>query len=228
MGSLTGAIPSAVGSRRVKLSHSGKVFRPSAENLSRWHTWMKYVALDQVWVWALFCFFGMYLNVNLATGIVKSGTNLSGIAAGAYQAHYLAERLWSGFWFLTLLNGFWILFSTQLGNTDIMVRTATDVLWLASARVRSWRGGDVRAIYYLILFAFSLWGAGWLWFGRGADWFQLLANIAGFVLAVAGVQVFLVNRRFLPRQIRPPLWREILLLGTSVFYAFFTIMWWTQ
>jgi hypothetical protein len=38
---------------------------------------------------------------------------------------------------------------------------------------------------------------------------------------IAGVQIFLVNRRFLPRVVRPPLWRELGLLACSAFYAFF-------
>jgi hypothetical protein len=35
------------------------------------------------------------------------------------------------------------------------------------------------------------------------------------------VQIFLVNRRFLPAAVRPPLWREAGLLLCSGFYAFF-------
>ena len=52
--------------------------------------------------------------------------------------------------------------------------------------------------------------------------FKILANMAGVVLLIAGVQIFLVNRRFLPKAVRPPLWREIGLLTCSGFYAFFT------
>ena len=39
----------------------------------------------------------------------------------------MAEHLWRGLWVLALLNGFWILFSTHLGNTDLLVRTVTDL-----------------------------------------------------------------------------------------------------
>src|SRR5688572_16243247 len=105
MGSLVGAIPSALGGHEVKLSHVGKVFEANDENLKRWAEWTRYVHFDQIWVWGLFCFLGMYLNVNLATFIVPHGTDLQGLAAGSYQAKYLAERIWPGFWFLTLFNG---------------------------------------------------------------------------------------------------------------------------
>jgi hypothetical protein len=219
MASKVGAIPSAVGGHAIQLSHVGSVFPATRENLVRWREWMRYVHADQLWVWGLFCFLGMFLNVNLATAIIPAGTDLQGLAAGAYQAEYLS-KIWSGFWFLTLFNGFWILFKTQLGNTDILVRTITDAVWMSSHRAREWRLG-IRAIYYGILVVFSVWGALVIRSASPFQLFKILANMAGIVLLIAGVQIFLVNRRFLPRAVRPPLWREAGLLACSGFYAFF-------
>jgi hypothetical protein len=219
MASKVGAIPSAVGGHSIQLSHVGTVFPTSPENLARWREWLRYVHADQIWVWGLFCFFGMYLNVNLATAIIPAGTDLQGLAAGAYQAEYLS-RIWPGFWFLTLFNGFWILFKTQLGNSDILVRTITDAVWMSSPRAREWRMG-IRAIYYGILVVFSVWAVVAIRSASPFQLFKILANMAGIVLLVAGVQIFLVNRRFLPKAVRPPLWREAGLLLCSGFYAFF-------
>jgi len=221
MGSKVGAIPSAIGGLQIQLSHVGKVFEAKEESLARWRDWMRYVHVDQIWVWGLFCFFGMYLNVNLATYIVPAGTDLQGLAAGAYQAQYLAERVWPGFWFLTLFNGFWVLFKTQLGNTDILVRTVTDAAWMASPTAREWKLG-IRAIYYGVLVAFSVWGVLAIHSATPFRLFTILANMAGIVLAIAGVQIFVVNRRFLPPAVRPPFWREAGLLVCSAFYAFFS------
>jgi hypothetical protein len=220
MGSKVGAIPSAVGGHEIQLSAVGTVFPTTAQNMARWREWMRYVKVDQIWVWGLFCFVGMFLNVNLATALIPAGTDLQGLAAGAYQAEYLS-KIWQGFWFLTLFNGFWILFKTQLGNTDILVRTITDALWMSSPRARASRLG-IRAIYYGILIAFSIWGAIMIRSASPFQLFKILANMAGLVLLVAGVQIFLVNRRFLPVAVRPPLWREVGLLACSAFYAFFT------
>ena len=89
MGSKVGAIPSAVGGVEIKLSHVGTVFPATDANLARWREWLRYVHADQIWVWGLFCFLGMFLNVNLATAIIPHGTDLQGLAAGAYQAEYL-------------------------------------------------------------------------------------------------------------------------------------------
>ncbi|MGH9373801.1 MAG: Nramp family divalent metal transporter, partial [Vicinamibacterales bacterium] len=219
MGSKVGAIPSAVGGHAIQLSHVGTIFPASGANLTRWREWMRYVHADQIWVWGLFCFLGMFLNVNLATAIVPHGTDLQGLAAGAYQAEYLS-KIWPGFWFLTLFNGFWILFKTQLGNTDILVRTITDAVWMSSGRARSHRLG-IRAVYYGILIAFSIWGVFVIRSASPFQLFKILANMAGIVLMIAGIQIFLVNRRFLPRALRPPRWREAGLLLCSAFYAFF-------
>jgi hypothetical protein len=219
MGAKVGAIPSAVGGIEIKLSQVGVVFPTTAANLVRWREWMRYVLADQIWVWGLFCFLGMFLNVNLATAIIPHGTDLQGLAAGAYQASYLS-KIWPGFWFLTLFNGFWILFKTQLGNTDILVRTITDATWMASSRARDSKRG-IRAIYYGILLIFSIWGVFVIRSASPFQLFKILANMAGIVLAIAGVQIFLVNRRFLPPAVRPARWREAILLGCSAFYAFF-------
>jgi hypothetical protein len=220
MGATVGAIPSAVGGHAIQLSHVGTVFPTTTENLRRWREWMRYVQIDQIWLSGTFCFAGMFLNVNLATALIPHGTDLQGLGAGAYQAEYLS-RIWPGFWFLTLFNGFWILFKTQLGNTDILVRTIADCAWMSSARAREWRFG-IRAIYYGILIVFSIWGMIVIRSASPFQLFKILANMAGIVLLIAGVQVFIVNRRFLPRAVRPPMWREAGLLACSAFYAFFT------
>src|SRR4029453_4279609 len=208
-----------VGGPQIQLSHVGTVFPTTSQNLARWREWLRYVHTDQLWVWGLFCFVGMYLNVNLATAIIPHGTDLQGLAAGAYQAEYL-RKIWPGFWFLTLFNGFWILFKTQLGNTDILARTVTDALWMAG-QGRGGKRPGIRGLYYGILLVFSIWGAFVIRSASPFQAFKILANMAGIVLAVAGVQIFLVNRRFLPAAVRPALWREAGLLACSAFYAFF-------
>ena len=221
MGATVGAIPSAFGGHQLQLSHVGKVFVVNEQSLSQWRQWLKYVHADQIWVWGLFCFLGMYLNVNLATHIIPRGFDMGGPGAGSYQAEFL-RKLWAPLWFITLFCGFWLLLKTQLGNTDTLVRTVTDVLWMSSRNVRQWKGGRVQSVYYTTLAVFTGWAFVTLWSASPMELFTVLANIAGLVLAIGGVQIFLVNRRFLPRELRPPLWREAMLLGCAAFYAFFT------
>jgi len=221
MGGRVGAIESAVGGRHTPLSPIGVVFPLTTANLLRWHAWWRYVLIDQVFVWALFCGLGIFLTVNLATSVVPPGSDMQGLATGAYQAQYMAAHLWRGLWVLTLLNGFWILFSTHLGNTDLLVRTVTDLTWTGSASARRWTRGRASLIYYGVLFAFSCWAVYTMRLGGPFALFKVMANVAGFVMAVAGVQILIVNRRFLPRALRPPLYREALLVLCVGFYGFF-------
>ncbi len=223
MGAKVGAIASAVGGRHVQLSHTGKVFAITPENMKRWATWWRYVVVDQIWLWALGCFLGMYLNVNLARAIIPPGTDMEGLAAGAHQAKYMADHLWSGLWFLGLLNGFWILFSTHLGNTDTLIRTVTDIIWTASPRVRQWKGG-VAGVYYVLLLAFSAWGACAIGAGKPMDWFKLLGMMAGVIIALASVQLLWVNTRLLPPELRPVWWRRAGLVLCALFYGAFSIV----
>jgi hypothetical protein len=223
MGAVVGAIDSAVGGRHVRLSPVGAVFPETPENLARWRAWWRYVHIDQVLVWALFCAIGMFLTVNLATHVVPQGTQMQGIATGAYQAQYMSVRLWSGLWVLTLMNGFWILFSTHLGNTDLLVRTVTDITFTGSRTSRRLSRGSASFIYYTVLAAFSIWAVYAMRLAGPFALFKIMANMAGFVMAMAGIQILIVNRKFLPRALRPPLYRELLLAGCVLFYGFFTV-----
>jgi hypothetical protein len=222
MGGRVGAIASAFGTRQAPLSPVGSVFPINDENLRRWRVWWRYVEVDQIWLWAAGCFLGMFLNINLATYITPLGTDLTGAGAGAYQAQYMAQGLWAGLWFLALLNGFWILFSTHLGNTDILVRTVTDILWVADDRLRI--KGNISRIYYTLLIIFVAWSVFGVNWGSAMNLFKVLANVAGLVLAIASVQLLIVQRRFLPASLRAPRWRQAMLIAVAVFYGALTLL----
>ena len=199
------------------LAAVGCVFPPTVENLRRWAVWWKYALLDQTALWALGCVAGMFLNVNLALAIIPANTEISGYSVGAFQARYMAEQLWTGFWALCLLNGFWILFKTQLANTDCLTRVVADVGWSGWPRVRRWPASRV---YAGLLMLFTSWGVVSLGFGETAlGLFKLLGAVAGPVLAVASFQILRVNTRFLPPEVRPPLWRRATLVLCGLGYA---------
>ncbi len=229
MGAKTGAIAGAVKHRRISLSAAGKIFPATAENLARFKGWQRYATADQFWLWGLGAFAGMYLNVNLATGIMPPGTDISQIGAGAYQAEYMARNLWAGFWALALLNGFWVLFSTHLGNTDVLIRTITDILWVGSPNVRNWRGGDVSYVYYALLGGFTVWAMIVVNFADAMSLMTIMGNLAGLVLAVASVQILRVNTTLLPREARPSWRRRVLLAACCLFYTvFFLVVVWDR
>jgi hypothetical protein len=70
--------------------------------------------------------------------------------------------------------------------------------------------------------AFSIWSVLVVGSASPMRLFTILANVAGLVLVIAGIQILIVNRKFLPAAVRPKLWRELLLVACVLFYAFFT------
>jgi hypothetical protein len=222
MGSVVGFIPSAVGGKEVKLSHVGSVFEPNQSNMSRWREWWRYLWVDQGVLFGIGCVVGMYLCVLLAYGLIPHGTDISGLAAGAYQADYLSKKIHGIFWFLTLLNGFWILFGTQLNNMEGFVRVITDHMWNGSERMR--KVGDVRYVYYTILVLFVIWGCIAAHLAQPFALIIIGANMAGFIFVFSGVHILVVQHRFLPKEVRAPMWRQVIIALSCIFFAFFVLM----
>lgn len=223
MGSLVGAIGTVVGSEQHTMAGTGVVFPITTENLRRWKTWWTYAKADQIWLWAMGCFIGMFLNVNLATALIPPGTNMEGTNTGTQQAAAMAG-LWSGFWYLALLNGFWILFSTHLGNTDVMVRTVTDIWWVASDKVRERTKGQISKVYYFILLLSTIWGCIAVLSGEAMQLFKFLGFMANLILAISAVQILIVNTTLLPKELRPSYIRRALLVVCALFYGTFFVL----
>ncbi|WP_373652175.1 Nramp family divalent metal transporter [Schlesneria sp. DSM 10557] len=220
MGALSGMFGNALTGEHGGVKPIGTTFPVTTENLRRWKVWWRYSVLDQVALWAFGCLLGMFLNVNLAAALIPADAELPGMAAGTFQAHYMAEKLWSGFWYLALLNGFWILFSTHLGNTDVLVRMVSDISLVAFPRVRQWPASRVYAVLLLVLTAWALFAVR---VGTVLQLFEVLGVIACPIMAIAALQILRVNTRFLPKELRPAMWRRIGLLLCSLAYGGLTV-----
>jgi hypothetical protein len=231
MAATVGFIPGLVGGRRVELSATGKVFEPTPENVGKFRAWWRYIRFDQGWVWTVGCFLGMGLPALLTVQFIAPGTQIGGMAVAVRQAEGISAAfggLQSAggalLWYLTLLTGFWILYSTQLGIMDLLPRTVTDILWTSTPGVRRWAKGDVRKVYYSTLVVFVVWGCIAINLAQPFILILLGAFVAGLMMSIYGVQVWWVNRKYLPREIQAPLWRQAALLLFSAFFGFFTIV----
>ncbi len=221
MGAWMGSIGGVLAEGHAELEQTGRVFPATPDNLRKWSVWWTYSMIDQSVLWAAGCVIGMFLNVNLAMAIVPADADLSGYAAGAFQARYMADQLWSGFWALCLFNGFWILFSTQLGNTDCLTRVISDICWSGWPSLQRWKSSRV---YATLLMIFTVWGVAALAYGENAlQLFKVLGMLASPILACGAFQLLRVNTRFLPREIQPPLWRRAALVMCGIFYTAVTV-----
>ncbi len=224
MSGTVGYVQAVIGAQQVNLSRTGVVFPPSEENVRRWKGWWAYLRADQWYIWTTGCIVGMGLPVLTTITFVRPGTIMGGYGVAAYQAHALAEQFGPALWVLTLLSSFWILFSTQLGNTEGFARVTTDILWAANERIRGWRGGGMRVIYYSALLGLALGGCVVLPLADPLTLILLGANIAGGNLVVLSLHTLVVNRKFLPRELRPSLWREAGLVLCALFFLGFALL----
>ncbi|HYJ42491.1 MAG TPA: hypothetical protein VEW08_17000, partial [Steroidobacteraceae bacterium] len=167
---------------------------------------------------------GMMLPALLYVTFVAPGTDIKGLAISAVLAQTIGATAgpWLGLCVAGL--GVWILFKTQLDCVEGMTRSITDILWTGSARVRRWRGGDVRAVYYTVLAVVVVWGIIALKLAAPVMLLQIGANIASAIFVIASLHVMYLNTRILPIALRPPLWRRLALVGMALFYGFFVVL----
>lgn len=218
MSATVGYIPSAMAEARP-LPAQGNVFVVSTTSLARWREWWRYVHLDQWLIFGCGSVLGMMLAAVFTLEFVPSGTVAGEWAVATLQAEGIAARYGPVFWYLTLLCGFGILFSSQLGIVDGLPRVTTDILWASSPRLRA--SGDVRRVYYGVLGIFAVWGCIALNLARPLTLIIIAANVGAVIFVIESVHTLIVNRRFLPSELRGARWREGCLAACAVFYGSF-------
>jgi len=219
-----GYIPAAVGGKHVHLAHTGFTFAEGEESMQRWRGWWRLVRADQ---WGIFCggaIIGMMLPALLYVTFLPAGSDLQNLAISAALAFAVNEAAGLIAGGAIAFLGAWLLFKTQLDLLDGMVRTLTDLLWTGSRRVRSWRGGDIRAVYYGVMAVVVGWAFIALRLAQPIVLLIIAANVAGAVFVISSLHLLYINTRLLPPQVRPPAWRRAALVGMAAFYGFFVVM----
>jgi hypothetical protein len=217
MAAKIGYIASAIGGKKLHVSPSGSVPKPTPENVERFTGWWKLLNFDQ---WAIFWvggMLGMALPGLLYVSQVAPGTTLPswGIAVSAAQNFgTLGLYMIAGI-------GFWILFSSAMSNLDLVPRQCTDMLWFSSPTVRKLAKDDIRKVYYGLLIAVLVWGTIYVNITLPIIILAISANVANFTMALSAILTVIVNRKFLPKEFRPQVWREVIMYICLVFFGFF-------
>lgn len=221
MGQRAGYIPAAVGGQKVNLAHSGFIFSPDAEGMRRWRGWWRVVRADQWGVFFVGAILGMLLPALLYVTFLPPGADIRGLGISAALAQSIGMRAGPLLAGMIAFLGVWLLFKSQLDILEGSVRAVTDILWTGSRRLREWRGGDVRAVYYAVLALVVIWGMIALRLAQPIVLLQLGANVASVVFIIASLHLLYVNTRLLPSELRPPFWRRACLVMMALFYSFF-------
>jgi hypothetical protein len=221
MGERAGYIAAAIGGKKVNLAHSGFMFPPDKEMLRRWHNWWRIVRADQWGVFFCGAMLGMLLPGLLYVTFLRPGTDIRGLGISAALASGISAQAGPLLGGVIAFLGAWILFKTQLDQLEGMVRAITDIVWTGSRRVRAWKLGDVRAVYYAVLGVVVLWGIVALRLVQPVALLLIGANVAGAVLVISSLHLLYINTRLLPPHVRPPTWRRVALVAMALFYGFF-------
>ena len=221
MGERAGYIAAAVGGEKVHLAHTGFIFTDGEEARRRWDGWWRLVRADQWGVFFTGAILGMVLPALLYVTFLPRGTDIAGLGISAALASAVGSQSGALLGGVIAFLGAWLLFKTQLDSLEGMSRAITDILWTGSHRVRAWRGGDVRAVYYCVLGVIVVWGIFALRLAQPIVLLQIGANIAGVIFIIASFHLLYVNTRLLPPHVRPPMWRRAALVVMALFYGFF-------
>lgn len=232
MGSVVGAIPSAVGGRHVTLSHIGKTFSITTENLRRWQDWWRYILVDQVYVWAPGCFMGMalpaLLSLEFAPHSALIGAKLDWAqslitADGIRHAPQFSVATGKILWIITVFVGLLVMLPSQMSVVDDFSRRWTDILWSGSRRIRQkFSDKHVKHIYYSILFTYVLWTAvcAYLFSTYGTPKLMTLviANLNNLAIGLTSFHLLWVNCTLLPPEVRPRWYHRAGVIACGVFY----------
>lgn len=232
MGSVVGAIPSAVGGKEVTLSHLGKAFAITADNMRKWKDWWKYIVVDQVFVWGPGCFMGMALPALISLEFSDTSTLIGSkldwaqsliTADGISRDTRFGPAMANVMWIVTILVGMLVMLPSQMSIVDDFSRRWTDILWSGSKRLRNNPDGNaVKVVYYTILTFFLAWTVVFTYifsnYGTPRLMTLVVANLNNLALGVTSFHLLWINCRLLPREIQPRWYHRAGVIACGAFY----------
>jgi hypothetical protein len=226
MGSQTGAIPSAIGGRAIALSHVGKVFRITPENLLHWKSWRRHVYKDQIGMWMTCSFVGMALPCMMSLEFLRnapvSGHQVAAMSAEGIAGHFPEWRaLW---WSVSLFVSFLVLAPNAVLSGDLLARMWTDLLWIGSPRLQKQGEENVWKVYYSLLGLYTVWGFIALASLDPLQIATLSAVLMNVALGWSSFHTLYVNRTLLPKELRPNLFLQAGLIACGIFFLAMTVV----
>ena len=232
MGRHVGAIPSVIGGRELKLSHSGTVFQVTSESLRRWKEWYRHLVRDQVVVWMPACFLGVALPSMLSVQFLPRGTEASswvaaGMTSAGVKTHVAAA--WGAdagqlFWYLTMLCGFLVLGPTMSTHSDGVIRRWVDVFWTASPRLQKLDPSSIRWVYFAVVVGYGIFGVIMLSLAPPLELLKFAANLFNYALGFSCFHTLFVNLTLLPPALRPGWFMRIGMAASGLFFSLLALI----
>jgi hypothetical protein len=219
MGYRTGYIAGLRGEQR-QVAAVGVTFPDDERNAAVWKRWMGYLRLDQWLVFFGGAMIGMFLPIILMRQMVLlSGQEPTQANVPTFVANVLDQEYGRWLFYIALFVGFLILFDTQLGIFEALVRNTTDSVNM-SPRLQQAIAGDPRRFYYpFMLVLIAIIGVV-LHFFQPARLILISANMSNFGALIFPFMLMYMNWK-LPRAARPKGWVYLVLVLNVLFFGFF-------
>ncbi|MGH8929218.1 MAG: Nramp family divalent metal transporter [Egibacteraceae bacterium] len=222
MGSRVGYIAGLRGERQ-EVRSTGVTFPDDERNAAVWKRWMHFLRID---IWGVFfigALLGMLLPVLLVTELAaRTGTAPSPENIATFAGVALGQLFGSTMFYLALFVGVLILFSTQLGIFEALVRNTADAVTALSSRLRDRIEGDPRRFYFSYMIVLGIVISIIIHLALPVRLVQLSANMANLGALLFPFALIYLNRR-LPEAARPPAYTTPLLILFAVFFGFFFV-----
>jgi len=166
---------------------------------------------------------GMLLpTILMAHAVRESGTRPTAANVPTFVATVLDAEYGRFLFYVALVLGVLILFSTQLGIFEAMVRVTTDAAHATSPRLRGLIEGDPRKFYFPFMLLLLVVISVILHLALPVNLVQWSANMSNLGALVYPFMLMYLNSR-LPRPARPRPWHYVLLAANVLFFGFFFV-----
>jgi hypothetical protein len=220
MGHRTGYIAGLRGSRR-EIMASGVTFPDDEKNTALWRRWYRLLLTD---MWAVF-FVGAMLGMLLPTVLMSQAVKVSDRRPTeenlpTFVADVMRVEHGDFIFYVLLLMGVFILFSTQLGIFEAMVRVTTDASHSTSGRLRSSIEGDPRRFYYPFMITLIVVISIIIHTSPPVGLVEWSANMSNLGALIFPFMLMYLNSK-LPKAARPRPWHYVILVLNFLFFGFF-------
>jgi hypothetical protein len=222
MGHRAGYISGLRGTRSEILA-SGVTFPDNDLNRGLWRRWYRLLMVD---MWGVF-FVGAILGMLLPTLLMAQAVQLSGETptranVPTFVAAALGDEYGQTVFYVGLVLGVLILFSTQLGIFEAMVRVTTDAAHATSPRLRRLVEGDPRRFYYPFMIALLVVISIVIHLSLPVALVEWSANMSNLGALIYPFFLMYLNSK-LPRPARPRPWHYVILGLNFLFFGFFFV-----
>ncbi|HEX2044666.1 MAG TPA: Nramp family divalent metal transporter [Gaiellaceae bacterium] len=222
MGSRTGFIPALLGGEKREVAAVGTTFRETPENAALWKRWWGFLKAEMWLVFVPGALLGILLPGILISHLAQeTGTAPSRETMPTYAAEQLrATGEGDFFFYLALVIGFLVLFTTQIVVFEMLVRNFVDAVYGSSDRFRQALGGDPRKFYYPFMILLAIVISIIIFQALPTSlvsWAANMSNLAALVMPL--LLMYLISR--LPRPAKAQWWSYLILIVVMVYFGYF-------